>query len=124
MKSWIKQIALAVTCAGLAFSCSKDDDFWDAFIPETDDEPTSTQINGYIFRPAVVPATTQNVQQLKVPAGFTVSKFAEELGKPRILVTSSTGQVYFSDRDAGVVVMLRDTDGDGVSDTKQTVANI
>ena len=58
-------------------------------IPETDDAPTTTQIEGYVFKPA--PATAENVNQLRVPAGFKVSIFAEDLSKPRMLVASSAG---------------------------------
>ena len=124
MKTWIKAIAAGAVVSAMVYSCSKDDDFWKSLIPETDQEPTATQIKGYIFRPALAPATDDNVGQLKVPAGFTVKKFAEDLGKPRILAVSSAGNVYFSDREAGIVVMLKDSDGDGVSDSKQTVATI
>lgn len=93
-------------------------------IPETDENPTATQIQGYVFKPALVPATDANVQQLKVPAGFTVNKFADNLGKPRILVTSPAGHVYATDRDAGVVMLLQDTNADGVAERKETVATI
>lgn len=125
MKSWIKILAASIVVTGALYSCSKDDkDLWDWMIPETEDTTTSAGIKGYVFRPALVPATPQNVQQLKVPAGFKVEKFAEQLGQPRILAVSSTGNVYVSDREAGIVMMLKDTNGDGISDSKQTVANI
>jgi glucose/arabinose dehydrogenase len=103
--------------------CSKDDDFWDTLIPETEDEPTSSQINGYVFRPGLAPANEANISQLKVPAGFAVNKFADNLGKPRI-ITVNNGHVYTTDRDAGIVMMLHDADGDGVAETKKTVASI
>ncbi|WP_439558516.1 hypothetical protein [Dyadobacter sp.] len=35
---------LMAVCGTLVFGCKEDDNFWDAFIPETDEEPTSTQI--------------------------------------------------------------------------------
>jgi hypothetical protein len=57
----------------LTLGCKDDDDFWDAFIPETDEEPTSTQIEGYVFYPAVQKATDANIAQLKVPAGFAIN---------------------------------------------------
>jgi len=107
-----------------AVSCDDDDDFWDAFIPETDKEATSAQIQGYVFYPALQPASDANVAQLKVPTGFKVNKFAEGLGKPRILVTDGKGHVYASDREAGIVMMLTDANGDGLADDKKTVANI
>lgn len=124
MKLWIKLLLLFTGLAAFVISCSDDDSFWDAMIPETDKDPTTTQIEGYVFKPALVPATAENVNQLKVPTGFKVNKFAEDLGHPRMLLTSSTGHVYVTDRDAGVVLLLQDTDGDGAADTKKTVATI
>ncbi|MGV3599751.1 MAG: PQQ-dependent sugar dehydrogenase [Dyadobacter fermentans] len=128
LPSYFRKPASAVMAcallAGVAVSCDDDDDFWDAFIPETDKEATSAQIQGYVFYPALQPASDQNVGQLKVPAGFQVNKFAEGLGKPRMLATSEKGHVYASDREAGIVMMLTDTNGDGMADDKKTVANI
>ena len=125
MKSGIKVLTACAAAVALLFSCNKDDNnFWDWMIPETEDTSTAAQVTGYVFYPALVPATDQNVQQLKVPSGFGVSKFADSLGKPRILTVSPTGGVYFSDRQAGTVTMLKDTNGDGKSDSKQIVATI
>ncbi|QCR24911.1 oxidoreductase [Pontibacter sp. SGAir0037] len=117
---------LMILLSVVAIRCSNSDDenFWDWMIPETDDDPTSTQVSGYVFRPGVEPATDANVQQLKVPAGFAVNKFAENIGKPRILVAHSSGYVYVSDREAGEVMLLQDSDGDGVAERKEVVANI
>ncbi|WP_423147876.1 PQQ-dependent sugar dehydrogenase [Rubrolithibacter danxiaensis] len=124
MKTWIKTLAITAIVTGLVYSCSKKDSFWDTIVPETEEDPTSTEIKGFVFRPALAPASDENIQQLKVPAGFTVKKFADQLGKPRIVTVSSTGNVYVSDREAGIVMLLKDTDNDGVSDSKQTVATI
>jgi glucose/arabinose dehydrogenase len=71
-----------------------------------------------------VPATEQNVKQLKVPAGFKVNKFADQMGKPRILVVSNSGDVYVSDRERGIVMLMKDTNLDGVAEDKKTVATI
>ncbi|GGB77619.1 PQQ-dependent sugar dehydrogenase [Dyadobacter sediminis] len=124
LKTILKSAVLLSAFSFAIVSCDDDDDFWDAFIPETDKEPTTTQVEGYVFRPALVPADVANVNQLKVTSGFKVAKFAEGLGKPRILAVSSTGLVYASDRDAGIVMLLTDTNKDGVADDKKTVANI
>lgn len=124
MKSWIKGSAAVALLAGLFYSCDKDSDMWSWMIPETEDSSTTAQVSGYIFRPALVPASDQNIGQLKLPAGFKVAKFAENLGKPRILAVSPAGHIYVSDREAGVVLLLKDMNGDGVSDSKQTVATI
>ncbi|MCF0065293.1 PQQ-dependent sugar dehydrogenase [Dyadobacter chenwenxiniae] len=119
-----KSLIFSAVMLTLAVSCGDDDSFWDAMVPETDEEPTTTQVEGYVFYPAVQPATEANVAQLKVPAGFTVNKFAEGVGKPRILVVNSNGNVYASDREAGVVVMLTDANGDGIAEDKKTVATL
>src|SRR5690606_6505447 len=108
---------------GLMWGCV-DDDFWDSIIPETDEEATQSQINGYVFKPALVPATDERIQQLSVPEGFTVRKFADNLGKPRILVASEEGHIYFSDREAGTVTLLEDTNGDGLAERNVIVAEI
>src|SRR5690554_4255440 len=107
----------------LVLSCV-DEDFWKTIIPETDEETTQSQISGFIYKPAVVSATAERVQQLRVPEGFTIQKFAENLGKPRIIKSSGAGHVYVSDREAGIVMLLEDTDGDGTADRNETVANI
>jgi glucose/arabinose dehydrogenase len=104
--------------------CSKDEDFWDSMIPETDEQPTASQVSGFVFRPALVPATDANIAQLKVPAGFAVKKFADNLGKPRIIAANTNGDIYTSDRDAGVVMLLQDTNNDGAADSKKIVATI
>ncbi len=124
MRNNLKLFFTGFVLASTLLYCSKDSDFWDTIIPETDEDPTSSQINGYIFRPALVPATDQNIGQLKVPDGFMVKKFAGELGKPRILAVTANGNVYTTDREAGVVMLLKDTDGDGSADSKSVVANI
>ena len=124
MKSWLKALTVIAVGGVLVYSCSKDSKMWSWMIPQTSDTTTTAQVTGYVFTPALEPATAANVQQLKVPAGFTVAKFADGVGKPRILLVSPAGNVYVSDRDAGVVMMLKDANGDGVSDSKQVVATI
>jgi glucose/arabinose dehydrogenase len=124
MKRLIYSLGILVLFSGLVLGCIVDDDFWDSIIPETEEDPTQSQINGYVFKPALVEASEERIAQLKVPEGFTIQKFAEDLGKPRIIVANDEGQVYVSDREAGVVMLLEDTDGDGVSDRKETVATI
>jgi glucose/arabinose dehydrogenase len=124
MKFWIKPAFYFALVLTFVFSCQKDDDDLKEMIPETDKDLTTSQIQGYVFRPALVEATDENVKQLKVPSGFSVSKFADQLGKPRMMVVNSNGQVYVTDRDKGTVTLLKDTNGDGTADAKNVVANI
>lgn len=107
----------------IAIGCNKDDIF-NELIPETNEQPTTSQVQGYVFKPALAEPTAENVAQLKVPSGFAVNKFAEGLGKPRILAVGSMGQVYATDREAGTVTMLMDTNGDGIAESSSIVANI
>ncbi|MDX5436934.1 MAG: PQQ-dependent sugar dehydrogenase, partial [Pontibacter sp.] len=85
-------------------------------------QPITASMEGHIFKPATVPATAARVQQLKVPAGFTISKFAENLNKPRMLAVHTDGTIYVTDRDKGTVTMLRDSNKDGKADKQQVVA--
>jgi glucose/arabinose dehydrogenase len=105
------------------FSCQQDE-VNKISVPETNEQPTSSVVTGNVFEPALVPATADRIAQLKVPAGFTITKYADQLGKPRQLAVTSSGNVYVSDRTAGTVTLLRDTNGDGVAETKQTVATL
>lgn len=72
--------------------------------------------------PGRVDATDERVSQLKVPAGFQITKFAEGLNKARMIAVSNDGVVYVTDRDKGIVTMLRDTNKDGKSDEQKVVA--
>lgn len=112
-----------VLLTSLTIACEKDEPF-NAQIPETNQQPTTAQVQGSVFEPALVPATDERIAQLNVPAGFTIGKFADQLGKPRMLVVGESGNVYVSDRTAGTVTLLRETNGDGKADQKQVVATI
>tara|TARA_R110002020_G_scaffold184944_7_gene382249 strand:- start:1211 stop:2380 length:1170 start_codon:yes stop_codon:yes gene_type:complete len=81
----------------------------------------SETMTGHIFKPKKVDATDTLINKLKIPDGFKITKFAEGLGKPRMLAVSKDGTVYVSRRDEGDVLMLKDTNNDGKSDSKQTV---
>src|SRR4030095_7722347 len=63
-------------------------------------------------------------RQLSVPAGFTVSVFADQLPMARFLALAPNGDVFLSQpvRDAGRITILRDTDKDGGAETRATFA--
>lgn len=82
---------------------------------------TSTAITSHIVKPEKLMPDDKRVK-LSVPDGFTVTKFAEGLGKPRVLAVADDGTVYVTRRDVGDVLMLRDTNGDGRSEPAVTVA--
>lgn len=86
-------------------------------------EPIVQEMNVHVFKPANREPTDEYIRQLKVPAGFKVTRFAEGLGKPRMLAVGEDGTVYVTRRDPGDVVMLRDADGDGKAETNKVVAS-
>ena len=109
--------------AALLTACNKDE-VYNTQIPETNKQPTTAEVQGYVFEPALVSPTDDRVAQLRLPAGFSIAKYADQLGKPRMLTVSESGNVYVSDRDAGKVTLLLDTNADGKADQRQVVANI
>jgi glucose/arabinose dehydrogenase len=63
------------------------------------------------------------VKLLKVPDGWTVDIAASGLGKPRMLLLTPDGTLYITRRDAGDVLMLKDSNSDNRFDEIKTVAS-
>jgi glucose/arabinose dehydrogenase len=68
---------------------------------------------GHSLRPRVVDPTDERMKRLKLPQGFRIQKFADDLGSPRMIRVGEDGTVYVARPDEGDVVTLRDEDGDG-----------
>ena len=77
-----------------------------------------------VLQPSPVPFSESLLRSLKLPAGFEISVFAQGLGNVRWMQVAANGDVYASLRAHGEVLLLRDTDGDGVADIRKTVARI
>ena len=60
---------------------------------------------------------------LKVPAGFVVSVFADELDHPRWLALTPTGDVLVTETRQNRIQLLRDANHDGVAEVKKTFAS-
>lgn len=84
-------------------------------------EVTNVKIEGYIMKPKKAEATTANIAQLQLPSQFTISPFAKNLHKPRMMRVSSNGNIYVTDRDSGIVTLLKDSNNDGMADEKKVV---
>jgi len=56
----------------------------------------------------------------RVPQGFSVNVFAEDLEHPRWLAVAPNGDVFLAESDAGKVTILRDADHDGVAELSST----
>ena len=83
---------------------------------------TDVEIVGHIYEPEVVPATDERVAGLKLPPGFKIEKWAEDLGNPRMIAIAEDGTVYVTRRKQKDLMMLRDTDGDHRADRRKVVA--
>jgi glucose/arabinose dehydrogenase len=59
---------------------------------------------------------------LKVPAGFQVNVYADDLDAPRWLALTPSGDVLVTETRANRIRLLRDTNGDGVADVRKTFA--
>jgi len=62
------------------------------------------------------------VELLKVPKDWSIQVAASGLGKPRMLYALNDSQLYVTRRDAGDVLLLKDSDGDNKFDEVKTVA--
>jgi glucose/arabinose dehydrogenase len=71
--------------------------------------------------PEVVPIPQNPV--LRVPPGFTVNVFAEGLNAPRWLALTPNGGVLVTETRQNRIRLLRDSNGDGVADVRQTFAS-
>src|SRR5262245_28434752 len=60
--------------------------------------------------------------ELKVPAGFTVTLFADGLPGVRWMQWSQNGDLFVSQYNRNTITVLRDTDGDGKPDFRAVYA--
>ncbi|MBD2179655.1 sorbosone dehydrogenase family protein [Planktothrix sp. FACHB-1355] len=93
--------------------------------------PTPIRINSASLPP---PFATQSASKspkvvaipnnptLRVPTGFKVNVFADNVDAPRWLAMTPTGDVLVTETRQNRISLLRDTNGDGVADVKKTFA--
>jgi glucose/arabinose dehydrogenase len=74
-------------------------------------------------RPERREVTPALVQQIRLPAGFRIDVFAEDLAQPRVVRVAPNGNVYVAEREEGRVRLLRDTNGDGRADVSRVVSS-
>jgi len=83
-------------------------------LPEPDASQSVANSPRVIARPAGA--------QPRAPAGFAVTLFADELPAPRNLLALPNGDVLVAQGRAGSITVLRDGDGDGISEHRATFA--
>lgn len=88
------------------------------------DPLTDFEITGRVYEPQPISPTDDRIQQLSLPAGFVIHRFAEGLENPRMMAVAEDGTVYVTQRRPGNLVMLKDVDRDGIVDAQRVVARI
>lgn len=76
---------------------------------------------GHRITPDIRQPKDEFIARLKLPEGFRVNKFAEDLGSPRMMAVGGDGSVYITRRDRGDVVALKDKNGDGRAEERKSV---
>ncbi|MEG4445929.1 hypothetical protein QUB47_29200 [Microcoleus sp. AT9_B5] len=71
--------------------------------------------------PQVIPIPASPV--LRVPPGFVVNVFADNLDAPRWLALTPTGDVLVTETRQNRITLLRDANRDGVAEVRKTFAN-
>lgn len=79
-------------------------------------EPFATK--SVSMRPKVVGWPTEKTPI--APAGYSVVKFAGELKSPRWVYVAANGDVFVAESEANRISLFRDTNGDGIADTKSS----
>lgn len=70
-------------------------------------DPANVEVVGHVVKPKSLPAP--DVSTLHVPAGFHITKLADNLGNARMLAVGKTGAIYVTRRESGDVLMLPPT---------------
>jgi len=60
--------------------------------------------------------------RLSVPTGFEVNVFADGFSNARRMALAPNGDIFVTESRQGEIVLLRDSDGDGVADVRETFA--
>lgn len=94
-------------------------------LPKQFENPSAVDVEiiGNVVEPESISPGPEQLDRLRLPDGFEVTVFAENLINPRMIAVADNGNVYVTRRSVGDVVMLRDSNGDGKADDREIVAN-
>lgn len=76
-----------------------------------------SKASGTLAKPAQVKFSDDMLSKIKVPKGFKVNVFARDLDGPRMMVSDADGSIYVSRPKTGEILLLKDSNSDGVSDS-------
>ena len=123
-------LSIAVPLAGLVLAGSALAQK-DPYVPKSkksvaaqleDPRAADVKIVGHVLEPRQV-AVNDGLHRVGLHWGFEINVFAKDLINPRMLAVAADGTVYVTRRSVGDLVMLRDTNGDGVADLQQSIAH-
>ncbi|MGB7394649.1 MAG: PQQ-dependent sugar dehydrogenase [Pricia sp.] len=84
-----------------------------------DKEIIDQEIIGHIYKPIKKKPSASFTDSLKLPEGFKIDVYADNLGKPRMMAKNSNGDVYVT-RRSGDIIRLVDDNKDGKADSRDT----
>lgn len=122
-------LALAVLCGvsasdlradTVAIGAGPDEAVGTQFHVRLEDLPEPGERQVVSNRPVVVDRPSG--ARLRVPAGFRATLFADGLTHPRAMAVAADGAVFVTEPNAGHIMRLQDTDGDGTVDERSIFA--
>ena len=94
-------------------------------IAHAEDQISPTEITAHVLKPKAVAATEERLASLQIPEGFHLEKYADGLGKPRMLAFHPSGSgLYVTRRDEGDVLFLQDQNNDGKAEKRLTAIKL
>jgi len=66
--------------------------------------------------------TALSPNDLTIKNGFAIETFAENIEAPRQMAQGDRGYIFVGSRKGGEIIVIRDSDGNGVSDFKKVIA--
>ena len=90
---------------------------------EEDRGRQGVEITGHVLKPVPLEWSAERMDRLALPPGFAINVYARDLMNARMMDVAQDGTLYLTRREQGDVMMLRDTNGDGVADQQQVVAS-
>jgi len=64
-----------------------------------------------------------SVNSLQIPNGFVIEIFAQDINAPRQMAQGERGYIFVGSRKAGELIVIKDSDNNGISDYKRVIAN-
>ncbi len=117
----VRTLLVTVVLGGALFHAANAHAFWPVSKQLEDPEAANVAILNHVVEPKQLPVN-ERLKHIRLPRGFEIKVFAEDLINPRMIAVNDDGTVYVTRREVGDVLMLRDTTGDGQADVRQTVA--